>query len=138
VLQRLLASPLGIYCTILAIILFALALWLLVRRLQIQTGNRAQGQVIGFRELRKGHPRDPPQFKPIVRFQPRHGSPVEFESSMSANPDRMRLGHPVPVAYRDDRPQQAEIAVAARLWAAPLALLVLALGSLATAWKAGG
>ena len=57
---------------------------------------------------------------------------------MSADPKRWPEGTLIPVAYAAGRPDLAEIATTARLWLAPIALLLFALGSLAIARKAGG
>ena len=137
-LDRLTANGFAIYCSLMGAIFAAVALWLLVRRMRIAAGLRAQGQIVSYRQVRKQHVREVTQFQPTVRFQPRGGPPVEFESQVSADPEAWKIGHPVPVAYCATDPRQAEIATAARLWLAPPALLLLALGSFAAAWKAGG
>jgi hypothetical protein len=138
IIDQFTANWLAIYCSAIGAIMVAIALWLFLRRIGMATGLRAQGQIIAYREMRKQHVGQLTRYQPVVRFQPRGGAPVEFLSEMSADPQRWTIGRPVPVAYRETQPDQAEIASTARLWLAPLVLLLLALGSFATAWKAGG
>lgn len=138
ILERLLATGFGIYLSIVGTGLGALAAGLAVKRIRINAGERADGRIVGYTERMKQHVGDRPQFMPRVSFHPRGGPAVEFQSRMGADPKRWPEGTPVPVAYRADRPQDAEIASWARLWLAPIVIALMAGGCLALAWRVGG
>ena len=137
-LERMTATGFGIYLCVVGAILAAIAISLFARRLKISAGLRADGRIVGYQQRVQQRRAMKPQYMPLVRFTPHGQAPIEFQSRMSADPTRWPEGTLVPVAYRFDRPDQAEIATPVRLWLAPPALLLFALGCFATAWKAGG
>jgi hypothetical protein len=135
--NRMLATGFGIYLCVIGAAFAAIAVGLFVKRVRISAGPRADGQVIGYVSRMANRP-SWQHYMPLVRFTPRGGTPVEFQSRMGADPARWPEGTPVPVAYREERPDHAEIATAARLWLAPPMLLLFAAASFAIAWKVGG
>jgi hypothetical protein len=137
-IARLTSTGFGIYLCILGAVFAAGAIGLFAKRLRISAGPRADGRIVGYRRRIQQRRAMKPQYMPLVRFTPRGREPVEFQSRTSADPARWPEGTLVPVAYRPDFPDQAEIATPARLWLAPLALLLFALACVAIAWKAGG
>lgn len=73
------------------------------------------------------------QFMPHVRFVGPGLREHTFVSRMGASPSRWPVGAEVPVTFVERDTRRAEIATLARLWAAPLAMYVLAAGA---AWAA--
>jgi hypothetical protein len=137
-LARLTATGFGIYLCILGAVFVTGAIGLLAKRLKISAGRRADGRIVGYHQRTQRRRAMKPQYMPLVSFTPRGRDPVEFQSRMSADPTHWPERTLVPVAYRADFPDQAEIATAARLWLAPLVFLLFALACVATAWKVGG
>jgi hypothetical protein len=137
-LARLTSTGFGIYLCIVGAVLAATAIGLFVKRLRMSSGLRADGQIVGYHQRIQQRATMKPQYMPIVRFQPRSGPPIEFQSRMGSHSKRLSEGTLVRVAYRADRSEQAEIATAARMWLAPPLLLLFALACIAIAWRAGG
>ena len=136
-MMRLLANPLAIYFAVISFALFAGGLALVVTRMRLVGGRRAQGQVIGYQERLRQRPGAKRQYMPLVRFHPAGASPIEFQSRMGSNSKPFQIGEPVPVFYRPDKPELAEIASVPRLWLAPIVITGMALVSLYASWKAG-
>jgi hypothetical protein len=137
-LERMTATGFGIYLCVVGAILAATAVGLFAKRLKISAGLRADGRIVGYHQRIQQRRSMKPQYMPLVRFTPSGHAPIEFQSRMSVDRERWPEGTPVRVAYRAKQPDHAEIATPARLWLAPPALLLFALGCFATAWKAGG
>ena len=133
---RMTATGFGIYLCVVGAMLAAIGAGLLVKRLRIASGDRVQGQIVAYVQpmAQRGSQH---QYMPVVRFAPRGSLPVEFQSRMGANPKHWPVGTAVPVAYRPERPDHAEIATAARLWVAPPVIIALGLACFAIAWKVG-
>ena len=134
--DRLLANPVSIYLSVVGTALLFGAM-MLVSRIRLTAGGRAQGQVIDYAERIGSGRGNRRQFMPIVRYHPAGGTPVEFQSRMGASGKPFQIGEPVPVVYRRDKPQVAEIATSAQLWLAPAAIAAMALVALYGAWQAG-
>ena len=138
VAARIVSTGFGIYLCFVGSVLAAAAIGLFVKRPRISAGLRADGRIIGYHQRIQHRRVMKSQYMPLVRFTPRGHAAVEFQSRMSADPKRWPEGTLIPVAYAVGRPDLGEIATTARLWLAPIALLLFALGSLAIARKAGG
>jgi Protein of unknown function (DUF3592) len=99
----------------------------------LRSGARAQGTVVGAeQETSQGKDFTTYYYHPVVRFTAPDGRQVEFTSAMGSQraPD---LGVSVPVRYRPDNPQQAELDRAV-MWVLPAAFgLVGGLGLLVAA-----
>jgi Protein of unknown function (DUF3592) len=113
------------------------ALCLTVSRARLSLfGARTTGVVFDYTERIRSSPGDRRQFMPHVRFVGPGMSERTFVSRMGARPSQWPVGTEVPVAFLERDPRRAEIATFARLWAAPLAMYVLAAGALAAALSA--
>jgi len=133
----LLANPLSIYLAVASSVLLAGGLLLLVSRVRLAAGERVSGQVIGYTERIRDRRAAKRQYMPVVRYQPRGGAALEFQSRMGSNSKPFEIGQGVPVIYRADKPTVAEIRSAARLWLAPAVILGMSAVSFYGAWKAG-
>jgi hypothetical protein len=131
------ANPVSIYLTVASTVLFIGGALLLVSRIRLAAGEQVRGQVIGYAERIRQRRASKRQYMPIVRFQPRGGRPVNFQSRMGSTSKPFDIGQDVPVIYRSDKPAVAEIRSAARLWLAPAVLLGMSAVSFYGAWKAG-
>jgi len=81
--------------------------------------SSAIGEVVGFSE-------DEGCFFPQVRFRPGvDASPVDFMSRTGRGVRGYRVGQPVRVLYRPDKPEEAEIRSPATLWLYPVAFGLL-------------
>ena len=83
------------------------------RRAFIAGSTTAVGEIVGFREEHLGgdvfqHPR--------IRFRTASGALVEFTSQVGSERPRQRIGGVVPVRYRIDAPEDAEIDRWFALW----------------------
>ena len=136
-LTRLLANPLGTYFALASSALLIASAGLFHSRIRLARGERANGEVIELRGRMLSRPSARRHYMPVVRFQPRHGSPVEFQSRFGGTDPVFSIGEIVPVRYLLDNPEKAEIATPVRLWLAPLVLLGMALVMLYAFWKAG-
>jgi hypothetical protein len=135
--SRLFANPVSIYLAIVGTLSLASSLVLLIARVRLSAGERTTGQIAGYRERMRGRAGEKRQYMPLVRYQPRIGQIVEFQSRMGTSSKPYQIGEPVPVIYRPDKPAAAEIDTSARLWLAPAALAAIGLVTLYGAWKAG-
>ena len=128
-------NPISLYMALGGGAFAVLGLALLARRVGLLLGGRrADGEVVGWgREIMD----DPPSsaFMPRVRFVTADGEAQEFQSRVSANPDRWPIGTTVPVLYRPKRPEDAQIAIAWRFWAGPAGVLTFAGLLLFFAWR---
>ncbi len=138
IVERMVSTGFGAYLSVFGAFLAGLALLLLAKRVPMHLGLRAQGQIVGYHERLRQRVSAVPQYMPLVRFQPRGGPPVQFQSRMSADPKRWPEGTLLPIAYRAERPEQAEIASTTRLWLAPAATFLFGAGLCALAWKVAG
>jgi hypothetical protein len=100
----------------------------------LKSGARAQGTVVGAEEdTSRGHDdatsSSTTTYNPVVRFTTADGRTVEFTSAVGSQ-HRPDIGGAVPVRYRPDDPEQAEIDRAS-MWMLPAAFgLVGGLGLL--------
>jgi hypothetical protein len=132
------ANPISLYMAFGGAALAILGLVLLVRRIGLLTsGRRVVGEVVGWGRDTMG---DPPTdaFMPRVKFVTAEGVAQEFQSTVSANPDRWPIGTAVPVLYPPERPKDAQIAIAWRFWAGPVGVLTFASLLLVFAWRIAG
>ena len=136
-MSELFANPVSIYLTVASTALFMGGALLLVSRIRLAAGEQVSGQVIGYAERIRQRRASKRQYMPIVRFQPRGGPPVDFQSRMGATSKPFDIGQNVTVIYRSDKPTVAEIGSAARLWLAPAVLLGMSAVCFYGAWKAG-
>ncbi|GAA3908759.1 hypothetical protein GCM10022276_28820 [Sphingomonas limnosediminicola] len=135
--MRLFANPLAIYFAVVGFALFAAGLALMVARLRLAGGQRAQGQIIGYQKRMRERLGAKRQYMPLVRYRPAGGSPVEFQSRMGSTSKPFQIGETVAVLYRSDKPEVAEIASTPRLWLAPIVIVGMAVVSFYASWKAG-
>ena len=134
-LTRLLANPLSTYFTLASAALLVGSAGLFHSRIRLARGERAIGQVTGLRGRMLTRPNR--HYMPVVRFQPRHGPFVEFQSRFGGSDPDLSIGDTVPIRYLAENPQKAEIATPMRLWLAPFVLLGMAFVMIYAAWKAG-
>jgi hypothetical protein len=129
------ANPASVYMALIGAALGVLGLVLLIRRARLLiVGRRVVGEVVGWgRERMPDLPSS--AFMPRVRFVTAEGVAQEFQSTVSANPDRWPIGTPVPVLYAPERPKDAQIAIAWRFWAGPIGVLTFAGLLLFFAWR---
>jgi hypothetical protein len=116
--------------------LFGGGAWLLLARLQLFLGVRAQGEVVGYVRRMRSRAGSRIMFMPLVRYGSLHHGEREFQSRMSAYPERWPVGTELPVAYSETDPAAPEIATPVRLWLAPIALWLFGIGMIAAALKA--
>jgi Protein of unknown function (DUF3592) len=83
----------------------------------LKIGAQAQGTVVDVKESRGGYYAAGTTYAPVVQFTALDGRTVEFTSAVgtSRSPD---IGNAVPVRYRPDDPEQAEID-SASMWMLP-------------------
>ena len=136
-LTRLLANPLSTYFTLASVGLLIGSAGLFHSAFRLAKGERAIGHVTGLKGRMLTRPSARRHYMPVVRFQPRHGPPVEFQSRFGGSDPVFSIGDAVPVRYLPENPQKAEIATPMRLWLAPSVLLGMALVMIYAAWKAG-
>ena len=108
-MSELFANPVSIYLTVASTALFMGGALLLVSRIRLAAGEQVSGQVIGYAERIRQRRASKRQYMPIVRFQPRGGSPVDFQSRMGATSKPFDIGQNVTVIYRSDKPTVDEI-----------------------------
>ena len=129
-------NGLSIYATAIAVIRFTTAAWLLVKRLRLCFGERAQGEVVAYVERMRSRAASPIMYMPRLKYRTLQHGEQEFVSRMSANPSRWPVGTHLPVAYSAFDPSLAEIATPARLWLAPAIFFLFALMMLGIALRA--
>lgn len=134
-LSRLLANPVSTYFALASAALLIGSGGLFHSRIRLARGERTMGQVTGLKGRMLTRPKR--HYMPVVRFQPRHGPPVEFQSRFGGTDPAFSVGEMVPVRYLPENPEKAEIATPMRLWLAPFVLLGMALIMTYAAWKAG-
>lgn len=106
--------------------LFVLACRQFARRLAfVRNSAAAVGAVVSLRRERDGMDTQNCLF-PLIRFQTASGRTITFESRMGRSDDAWHIGDRVPVRYRVDRPELAELEGFLALWFSTLILLVLA------------
>ena len=100
------------------------------------TGERADGEVIGYKARMKATRGEVVSHMPLVRFTASDGVLREFQSRTSAPQSRWPVGTIVPVRYAGRHPEQAEIAAPFHYWIAPGGLLLFGLLLLLAAFRA--
>ena len=135
-MDALLSKGFAAYAAFWAFLFFNVGAWLLVKRLRLCFGERAQGEVTGYVARMRSRAGERRAWMPIVRFGSLQHGQREFVSRMGANPAKWPVGTRVPVAFSASDPKAAEIATPARLWLAPAAFWLLAIGTLAAALSA--
>ena len=100
------------------------------------TGERADGEVIGYKARMKQTRGEVVSHMPLVRFTASDGVMREFQSRTSAQQSRSPVGTIVPVRYSAQRPERAEIASPFHYWIAPGGLLLFGLLLLLAAFRA--
>jgi len=87
------------------------------RRAFLAVSAKAVGEIIGFREQ---HDRGDVYLHPRIRFRTAAGHPIEFESQVGSERPSDQIGDAVPVRYRADAPNEAEIDRWLALWGTAL------------------
>jgi Protein of unknown function (DUF3592) len=106
------------------VILLVLLLPALRIRARLKSGVSAQGTVVGAEKSTSNTDSGPDtDYHPKVRFTTPDGRTVVFTSAFGSDSEP-ELGHPVPVRYDPDNPQQAEWDTA-WVWGLPAALGLL-------------
>ena len=100
------------------------------------TGDRADGEVIGYQARMKTARGEVVSSMPLVRFTASDGAVREFQSRTSGQQSRWPVGTIVPVRYGARRPERAEIATPFHYWIAPGGLLMFGLLLLLAAFRA--
>lgn len=83
----------------------------------LKTAVSAQGTVV---ELQRSRSSDSDTYAPVVEFQTKDGSTVEFISSTSSNPPSYSRGETVEVLYQETSPERAKIKGFFALWGGAL------------------
>jgi hypothetical protein len=123
------------YFALIGAILMVAAAWLLVRRLALAAGGVATtGRVVAFEQREIDYALT---YLPIVSFTDERGRAHRFTSVAGRSDPVPPVGSTVPVRYHPSDPDSALIASFLHMWAAPLGLAVLGLGSLLAFWQAG-
>lgn len=125
-IDQLFASPFSAYATVVAIVLFNGGAWLVLKRLRLFMGDRAQGEVTGYVTRMRTDRGSRTLYMPRVRYGSLEHGQHEFVSRMSGDPKRWPIGTRLPVAYSRSDPKIAEIATPARLWLAPIVFWLFA------------
>ena len=104
----------GFGFSIIGAVFATLALRHVARRRAFLRGSRAaMGVVVGFDERRD---REEPGYFPIVRFTTESGREVKFLSEAGSSHPSSQVGDAVPIRYRPDVPERAEIDSFMGLW----------------------
>jgi Protein of unknown function (DUF3592) len=64
-------------------------------------------------------------YYPVVKFEPKQGEVIEFESNSGSNPPSYKIGQTVPVLYEQNNPQSAQINSFFDLWFLPIFLVMM-------------
>jgi hypothetical protein len=94
------------------------------RRAFIQGSATAPGVIVALREERDGQDTSNVRYAG-VRFRTTSGRDVTFESAMGLGGEAFKVGSALPVRYRVDHPEAAEVDSFMALWGGPLAFAVL-------------
>ena len=130
---------LSAYLTAGGAIMLLIAAWLFWVRARLWwAGERTTGEVVAYSTRPPSRRGYKPYYMPRVRFNEPSGTPRDFISTTSADPQRWPVGTRVPVAFGADGSGKAEIAVPWRFWSGPVVTLIFALALLAAALKAAG
>jgi hypothetical protein len=122
-----------IYFALLGVALLAGASWLFYRRWRVALhGARTVGRVVAF-EQREDE--GSVYFLPVVEFSDAHAVVHRFTAVAGHTEQRPAVGSPIAVHYLAGSPELAFIPSFLHMWAAPLGLFVLGLGSLLAAVK---
>lgn len=136
VLDSLAPTSRGLILAVAGVTLLGVVLPLQLRtRTLLKHGVKVQGTVVDVEEeTAHGHNNIPSTtYHPVVRFTTADGRTVTFTSGMGFSVRQPRIGSAVPVRYRQDDPEQAEIE-RAYIWMAPAApSLVVGVGLLVAA-----
>jgi hypothetical protein len=109
-----LVTIVGFGFVIIGVVFATLALRHFGRRRAFLRGSRAtMGAVVGFEERRD---REEPGYFPIVRFTTDSGREVKFLSEAGSSHPSAQVGDAVPVRYRPDVPERAEVDSFMGLW----------------------
>ena len=100
------------------------------RRAFILGSSTAAGVIVALSEERDGQDTSNMRYAK-VRFRTLSGRDVTFESEMGLGGEAYRIGSALPVRYRLDHPETAEVDSFMALWGAPLAFAVLGIVFLA-------
>jgi hypothetical protein len=92
----------------------------------LKVAQPATGRVVALREHTSS---DGSTYSPTIEFADPTGRIHVIESGLSASPPAYRVGEAVRVLYPPDRPTDGKLDHPVELWAAPLVLGVLSLGS---------
>ena len=135
--QQFFANVVSGYLAVAGAGLFLAGSFLFFRRARVWfTGERADGEVIGYEPRMKLARAEVVSHMPRVRFTTSGGEVREFQSRTSVRQSPWAVGSTVPVRYCADRPEQAEIAAPLQYWAAPAGLLVFGFVLLCAALRA--
>ena len=97
------------------------------RRVFLRDSEVATGVIVALVETRD---EDEASCFPTVRFRTATGQVVTFQSGAGTGKADWRVGDPVEVRYRRDRPDSAEVSSFAALWGLALVFAVLGIGFL--------
>ena len=118
VLDSLAPTTRGLILAVAGVTLLGVVLPLQLRtRTLLKHGVKVQGTVVDVEEETS---RRSTTYHPVVRFTTTDGRTVSFTSGMGFSVRQPRIGSAVPVRYRQDDPEQAEIE-RAYIWIAPAA-----------------
>jgi len=121
------------YLASLAVVFLAGASWLSYRRWRVAfPGDRAVGRVVAFEEREDD---GSVYFLSVVEFPDSQGLPHRFTAVAGRTERRPAVGSPIAVQYVPGSHELAFIPSFLHMWAAPLGLFVLGIGSLLASLK---
>ena len=124
----------NVYLIFISVFCLVLAIYLLSKRILVfVAGVSTIGRVVGHDERTID---DAIAYMPIVEFKDSRGVLHRFTSSAGSFPRHPQQGKTVVIRYLPSTPKNAYVYSFFHMWAAPLVLIVLGLGALAT-WAQG-
>lgn len=122
------ALPVKTFLLIVALALFALAVWLMVRRLRAHLGSAAAVGVVTGHERRELD--DTVSYHAVVAFEDDRHESRQFTAVAGLPRPVPRVGARVRVCYLRGQPEVAFIDSFLHMWAAPVGVAALSLGVL--------
>jgi hypothetical protein len=90
--------------------------------------ERTTGEVVSYREIRDG---DDTRLRPRIRFKTVTGEIVTVEGQFFTTRQRFAIGDQVPILYRQQKPNEARVALFVDNWIGPCIAAVVGLTGLA-------
>jgi len=90
--------------------------------------ERATGEVVSYREIADGKDK---RYRPRIRFKSVTGEIVTVEGQFATGTQRFAIGSAVPMLYREDKPNEARVALFIDNWLGPCIAAVVGLVGLA-------